>query len=49
MDQRQRTGIARAVYNKPQVLILDEATSSLEFEKEVMKQSNVLDLLDLTC
>ena len=42
--QRQRIGIARALYHSPQVLILDEATSSLDIETEQAVMSAVNNL-----
>ena len=47
--QRQRIGIARALYNRPNILFFDESTSSLDLktEDELMTEVNTL-LKDIT-
>ena len=40
--QRQRIGIARALYREAALLILDESTSALDTEQEIMEALNAL-------
>ena len=39
--ERQRIGIARAIYKKPQLLFMDESTSSLDYKTEDLIVSNL--------
>lgn len=48
VGQKQRVLLARALYKKPKILFLDEATSNLDVENEKAIVSN-LKLLGMTC
>ena len=44
--QRQRIGLARAIYNDPDVIILDESLNALDYKNEKQILSNIKDLKD---
>ena len=47
--QKQRIGIARAIYNDPNLLILDEPTSQLDYESEKKIMQNISEFgIDVT-
>ena len=46
--QRQRIAIARALFNKPKILILDEATSNIDMKTEEKIISSLIKDFELT-
>ena len=46
--EKQKIGIARALYKKPQILFMDEATNSLDPKNEIKIVKKLVSFNDLT-
>ena len=46
--QKQRIGLARALFNKPEILVMDESTNSLDFKTADTIMKTIKDMKDIT-
>ena len=46
--QKQRIGLARALFNKPEILVMDRSTNSLDFKTADTIMKTIKDMKDIT-